>query len=96
MGTAIETLLLHVGEEGNDRIEVGRRERIELVIVAAGAADRQTQHRRAGGCDHVVELVVDGHPLAAEDQRPAGLRPGLTRETCPVASVPNQKNAVKR
>ena len=28
------------------------------MVVAAGAADRQAEHRRAGGGQHVVELVV--------------------------------------
>ena len=39
-------------------VVIGLRNRIELVIVAAGAADRQPQHRRADRGRHVVQLVV--------------------------------------
>ena len=46
------------GEGGQHPVVVARRDRVELVVVAAGAADRQTEHRGPGRGQHVVQLVV--------------------------------------
>ena len=39
-------------------VVVGLRDRVELVVVAAGAADGEAEHGGAGGRGHVVERVV--------------------------------------
>ena len=45
-------------ERGHEPVVVSLRDRIEFVVVAAGAADRQAQHGRAERGGHVVQLVV--------------------------------------
>ena len=53
--------LLHIGEKGAERIEVPRRERIELVVVALRAAGRLPEPRRADRAHpvgHHARLVI--------------------------------------
>ena len=47
-----------VGEEGLEAVVVGLQDRIELVIVAAGAAEGQAEEDRAGGVGDVVEDLL--------------------------------------
>ena len=47
-------------EGGGHPVVVFGRDRVVLVIVAAGAADREAQEGHARRRDHVVELVVPG------------------------------------
>ena len=52
-------LLLHsLPEAGNHRVVVAVGDRVVLVVVAAGAADRHAEHARPERRHHVVELVV--------------------------------------
>src|SRR4051812_33761735 len=47
------------GREGREQaVVIGLRDRIELVIVAASAADGQPEHRTARRRRHVIERVV--------------------------------------
>ena len=60
----ILTGLVDVLEKRKERIEIAHRDRIKLVIVTAGAFERQTQERGAEGIDavhHVTdpELFLD-------------------------------------
>ena len=83
----------HGLREGREEaIVVGLRDRVELVVVAAGAADRQAQERGAGRRGHVVEGVVAGpldlvlrdlrreHAGADEPRRRQRERPPLRRQ----------------
>ena len=45
-------------EDGEHAIVVGLRERFEFVIVAASAAERDSQKRSRGRAENVVELIV--------------------------------------
>ena len=52
-------LLLHgLSEAGDHRVVVAVGDRVVLVVVAAGAADRHAEHARPERSHHVVELVV--------------------------------------
>ena len=46
-------------EDAGQRVVVGLRDRIELVVVAAGTAERQAQERLADRVDLVVDHVAD-------------------------------------
>ena len=47
------------GAEGRQQtVIVARWDRVKFVVVTSGAADRQAEHGRAHGVDHVIELVV--------------------------------------
>ncbi len=46
-------------EDAGQGVIVGGRDRVELVIVAAGTARRQGQHRAADGVDLLVDVVHD-------------------------------------
>ena len=46
-----------VPQEAQQRVVVGLRERVELVVVAARASDGQPEEGHAGGAEHVVEVV---------------------------------------
>ena len=46
-------------EDAGQGVVVGRRDRVELVVVAAGAARRQGQDRPADGVDLLVDVVHD-------------------------------------
>src|SRR5262249_33623618 len=48
----------YAGEGGLQAVEIFLRDRIEFVIVAAGAAYRHSQESGAGGGDHVGEVVL--------------------------------------
>ncbi len=50
----------HLVEVRQQPVVVGLRDRVDLVIVAAGAVDRQAEKHLAGRRDDVVELVVAG------------------------------------
>ena len=68
---------LEVGRIGAARVRdqaiiILLRDRIVLVIVAAGAAERQAEHRRAERGDHVVEMIV-----ADQRERLGGRLPGI-------------------
>ena len=52
-----------VGEERDQAVVVGLGDRIDLVVVAPGAAHREPQEGLARGADQVVELVVLGLQL---------------------------------
>ena len=54
---AIETDVL---KEGGEAVIVVLAKRIELVVVAAGTAERETEHCRGRGADDVVELIGFG------------------------------------
>ena len=45
-------------ERRKQPVVIGLRDRVELVIVAARAANRQPEHRRADRRQHVVHLVI--------------------------------------
>ena len=45
-------------EEGEQAVVVLLRDRVDLVVVAAGAVDRQAEERLPGGGDEVIEPVV--------------------------------------
>ena len=45
-------------EKGEQAVVVLLRDRVDLVVVAAGAVDRQAEERLAGGGDEVIEPVV--------------------------------------
>src|ERR1041384_5445561 len=45
-------------EEAAERVEVALRDRIELVVVAARAADREPEERGAEGLDAVGDVLV--------------------------------------
>ena len=60
-------------EEARQAVVVGRRDRVELVVVAAGAGDRQAQEAPADRVDLVIDDV--GQPL-----RPVDPAPGPDRE----------------
>ena len=49
--------VLHAGEDGFDREIIRLRDRVELVIMAAGAANGEAEERAAGGTHHVVQFV---------------------------------------
>ena len=49
----------HVVEEGEELVELLLRDRVVLVVVAAGAADRQAEPDGGGGLD-AVDDVLDG------------------------------------
>ena len=49
--------VLYPREDGLHRVVIDLRHGIELVIMATGTADRQTQEGAAGRADHVVQLV---------------------------------------
>src|SRR5262249_57391342 len=60
---APRVLPVHVGdvvEEGEQPVVVALRDRVLLVVVAAGAADRHAQERLRGRRDDAVEHVVTG------------------------------------
>ena len=48
----------HAGEDGLKAIIIGLRDRIEFVVVAAGAAERQAEERRAGHVRQIVEILL--------------------------------------
>ena len=58
-GSAVvaDSLLGHIVEESEQRIEILLRERIVLVVVAAGAAQRLPQPHRRGGLDAVGAVL---------------------------------------
>src|SRR5579864_8326247 len=59
------------GEEAVQGVVVGRRDRVKLVIVAAGTPDAQAHH----GLSHVVQNVLDREiELVALRAEPAGDR----------------------
>ena len=61
-------LFLRAGEHAVQRVVVGRGDRIELVIVAAGARDREPHHAAGHDVDAVVDdvvLVVEKPPARA-------------------------------
>ena len=61
---------LRAGEDAGQRIVILREDRIELVIVAARAGDRQA-HEGLGGCvDLLVDDVIDGLHSILLRQRP--------------------------
>ena len=66
---AVQTVLRHVVEEGEELVELLVRDRIELVLVAARAAHRQA-HERAGrrldAVDDVLDLILLGDRPALE------------------------------
>ena len=62
--------MLDTGKDGLEPVVVGLRNRIKLVVVAAGTADGEAQKRRAGRAHHVVELVG---PLVGRQHRVGGL-----------------------
>ncbi len=47
----------HAFENGLDRVVIGLRDGVELVIVATGASNRQSQERAPRRADHVVEFI---------------------------------------
>ena len=49
--------VLHSREDRLHRVVIDLRDRVELVVVATGAADGQTEERAAGGAHHVVQFV---------------------------------------
>jgi hypothetical protein len=51
---------LDVADESEERVIVGLGDRVELVLVAAGAADGQAEKCGGDGADVVVEIVVVG------------------------------------
>jgi len=53
--------VLHAGEDRLERVEILLADRIELVVVAGGAGDRETEERRRSGVDDVAELFVPLH-----------------------------------
>ena len=44
-------------EYGRERVVIGLRYRVELVVMAAGATHRQAEKGAAGGADHVVQFI---------------------------------------
>ena len=58
-------LVGHVVEEGQQAVVVALGDRVDLVVVAAGAVDRQAEEDLAGGRDDVVEAVVAGQRRSA-------------------------------
>ena len=48
-------------ENGEQSIVIGLGDRVEFVVVAAGAMDRHAEHRRADRLDQVVELIEPVH-----------------------------------
>ena len=55
--------VLDTGEERLHRVVVALRDRIELVIVAAGTADREPEQRRTGSLNDLVQFVLARQPL---------------------------------
>lgn len=51
------TVTVDAAHEPQQRVVVGLAQRIELVVVAARAADGQAQERRAGGDHDVIEII---------------------------------------
>ena len=62
----IAVTVLHALEDGFHRVIVRLRNGIKLVVVAAGAADRQAQEGRRRGAHHVVQFVG---PLVGREHR---------------------------
>ena len=59
-------LAVFVGDAGEHRLEgvvITERERIKLVVVAAGAADREAEEALTGVDENVVEGILAGEPL---------------------------------
>ena len=59
-------LTVFVGDACEHRLEgvvITERERVELVVVAAGAADREAKEALAGVDEDVVEGILAGEPL---------------------------------
>ena len=54
------------GEEGLEPVEVGLPDRVELVVVAPGAADRQPEEDQARRLGDVVQGVLPAEPLVVE------------------------------
>ena len=52
----------HAGEEGRERRVVALRNRIELVVVAAGAVDRHATRGRHHLREHVIKIIGPGLP----------------------------------
>ena len=67
---AADAVPLDAVEEGQQAIVVLLRERVDLVIVAASAVDRQAEKDLAGGGDDVVQLVVKGLDRGRPARRP--------------------------
>ena len=56
----------HALQQGHEAIVVGRRDRVELMVVAAGARERRAEEGGGRGPDHVVQLVG---PLVGRQHR---------------------------
>ena len=54
------------GEERLEPVEIGLAERVELVVVAPGAADRQPEEDETGRLGDVVERILPAEPLVVE------------------------------
>ena len=54
----VDPLLVDAVEEAEELVELGLRDRVELVVVAAGAAHRQAEEDRRRGLD-AVDGVLD-------------------------------------
>ena len=71
-GVAVERLAVEAVEEGEQLVVLLLRDRVVLVVVAAGAADGQAEEDGADGVDAVdhvadVDLLVDRAALAGGD-----------------------------
>ena len=54
------------GEERLEPVEIRLADRVELVVVAAGAADRQAEEDQAGRLGDVVERILAPQPLVVQ------------------------------
>ena len=61
-GARAAILPFHAGEDGREGVILPLQDRIELVVVAAGAVDRHATAARHHLRDHVVEVVGAGLP----------------------------------
>ena len=84
-GARAAILPFHAGEDGREGVILPLQDRIELVVVAAGAVDRHATAARHHLRDHVVEVVgagltpehvALGLDLADEIPRPSGQESG--------------------
>ena len=71
--------LAGIGEDREEGIVVPRRNRIELVVVAAGAADGQAQQPTRDDIDLVVEFLLPRHPKSPPGERQESERRQIAR-----------------
>ena len=81
----LEIGLIHIVEEGEEPVILALGDRVVLVVVALGAADRQAEEDRAGGADPVddrldSELLDVDPPLLVDRRIPVEPRGDPLRE----------------